>query len=402
MSIITSAPERGAIRTLILACGVFLASGTMLASVGPCLPFLSGRTGQDLASLSWVFTAFSGGVVLMQVGFGPASDRLGLRGVLAAGMALMGGGMLWVTLATSLLALLAAAGLAGVGFGGIIAAGNLLVAHMFEARSATALNGVNVFFGVGAIVGPVIVGQAGDRLGLPQVALWAGSALILILAPLVLWLAGSPEQGGQGGQGGAGEGGGRKTASPVWILGLLLLIYTGTEVGFGGWVTVYMQQSAGMALADATLVASAFWLALTGGRMLGAALGMRFTARVLLLVALSGLTAGALLLALSVGAPGRSLAGALLLGLACGPVFPTVIAVITTTARGDSRAAGLALGIGNSGGLVLPALFGLLLVRFSPQAMISVVLACSLAMLATGVVALRDASPKPRSVLDGR
>ncbi|MBX0330718.1 MFS transporter [Oscillochloris sp. ZM17-4] len=389
----TGAPAQGAIRTLALACGVFLASGTMLASVGPCLPFLAQRAGQELASLSWIFTAFSGGVVVMQVGFGPAADRMGLRGVLAAGMALMGGGMLGLTLATSLAVMLAAAGVAGVGFGGVIAAGNVLVARMFEARSATALNGANVFFGVGAIIGPVIVGQAGERLGLPQAALWAGSALILALAPLVLWLAGSPPAGGHGG---ADEAGGPKMASPVWMLGLLLLIYTGTEVGFGGWVTVYMQRSAGMALADATLMASAFWLALTGGRVLGAALGMQASARGLLLAALAGLAAGALMLALSVGAPGRSLAGVLLLGLACGPVFPTVLALITTAARGDSRAAGLAIGLGNSGGLVLPALLGLLLASYGPQAMISVVLACALAMLATGAVALRGTGGAPR------
>ncbi len=390
MSTEMDTPGPSAVRSLILACGVFLASGTMLASLGPCLPFLAGRTGEDLASLSWVFTALSAGVVLMQLGFGPASDRLGLRGVLALGMALMGGGMLAVTLATSLPALLAAAGLAGVGFGGVIAAGNLLVARMFEARSATALNGANVFFGVGSIIGPLIVGQAGARLGLPQAALWAGGALIVALAPLVLWLAGSPGPASRPRPGPAGE---LPPAAPVWLLGVLLLIYTGTEVGFGGWVTIYMQRSAGLTLADAALVASAFWLALTGGRVLGAALGMRFTARGLLLTALAGLAAGALLMALSLGAPARSLAGALLMGLSCGPVFPTLIAVITTAARGSSGAAGLALGLGNSGGLVLPALFGLLLASYGPPAMIGVVLACALAMLVTGALAMPRPTP---------
>jgi fucose permease len=256
---------------------------------------------------------------------------------------------------------------------------------MFMERSATALNGANVFFGVGAILGPVIVGQADERLGMPQSALWLGSAMILALAPLVLWLAGAPDPVGPAD---AGAPSGPRRAATAWLLGILLLIYTGTEVGFAGWVTIYMQRSAGLSIAEATLVASAFWLALTAGRMLGAALGMRVTARALLLTSLAGLLAGAALLALSVGAPGPSLAGAILLGLSCGPVFPTALSVITMAARGDGGAAGLALGLGNCGGLVLPALFGLLLASYGPPAMIGVVLACALVMLALGTFTL--------------
>jgi fucose permease len=373
-------------RTLILTCCVFLASGTMLASVGPSLPFLARQTEQELATLSWVFTAFSAGVVLAQTVFGRATRRYGLRLVIVAGMAVMGGGMLWTTLATSLTALLSISALAGFGFGGVIAGGNVLVANLFAERSATALNGVNVFFGVGAILGPVIVGQADERLGMPQAALWIGSALILALAPLMLWLAGAP-------QAPSAEEAHAPAVAPLrataWLLGILMLIYTGTEVGFAGWVTVYMQRSAGMGIAEATLVASAFWLALTAGRVIGAALGMRVTARALLLTSLAGLLAGAALLALSVGAPGPSLAGALLLGLSCGPVFPTALSVVTMAARGDGGAAGLALGLGNCGGLVLPALFGLLLASYGPPAMIGVVLACAMVMLALGAFTLR-------------
>jgi MFS transporter, FHS family, L-fucose permease len=386
--------RRGEMWTLALVCGAFLGAGTALASLGPSLPWLAQRTGQELASLSWLFTALSGGVVLMQMGLGPASSRLGLRGVLAMGMAVMGCAMLGTTLAPNLATLVAAIGLAGVGFGGVLGAGNILVARTFEQHSATALNGVNIFFGLGAILGPAIVGQAEARLGLPQVAMWIGCALTIALAPLVPWLATAPPTPAHAGRGATGE---RVRAWPVWALGLLLLIYTGTEVGFSGWVTVYMQRSAGMALAEATLVASGFWLALSGGRILGAALGMRLTARSLLLVALAGLVSGAALLALSVGAVDRSLAGAMLFGMACGPVFPTVVALITTLSRGNSGLAGLALGLGNSGGLVLPALIGLLLTSYGPPVMVGVVLACTLSMLGLGALALQsgEASPRP-------
>lgn len=385
-------------RTLLLVCGVFLAAGTLLASVGPSLPFLAERAGQELATLSWLFTAFSGGVVVAQLGVGRASDRFGLRAVLGGGMAIMGAAYLGVSAATGLAAILSAAALAGLGFGGVITAGNVLVARIFADHSATALNGANVFFGLGSILGPVVAGQAGARLGLPQAGLWLGGGLMLALTPFILWLAGSPGAPGRAG----GEVGPAESPASIWPLGVLLLIYTGTEVGFGGWVTVYMTRSAGLSLADAALVAAGFWMALTGGRVLGAALGLRITPRALLLVSLAGMLAGAALMALGVGDYWRSLAGALLLGLSCGPVFPTALAVITTAARGSNRAAGLALGLGNCGGLILPALFGLLLASYGPPAMIGVVLACTAAMLAlSGVIltpteGVRVAAPPSR------
>src|SRR5262249_36169629 len=105
-----SAYDRSAARrhTLMLACGVFLAAGISLASLGPLLPFLARHVEGDIAALGWLFTALSGGVMVAQFGVGRASDRFGQRPVLAAGMLLMGGGAIGVTLGQSLAAVLAA------------------------------------------------------------------------------------------------------------------------------------------------------------------------------------------------------------------------------------------------------------------------------------------------------
>src|SRR5262245_13872625 len=148
-------------RTLILACGVFLAAGICLASLGPLLPYLSTHLGRDIASLGWIFTALSSGVMLAQFGVGFASDRFGQRPVLAVGMLSMGSGMFGVTLSQTLATLLAAAIVAGLGFGVVITAGNLLIARLFPTRGAAALNGMNFFFGLGSVLGPIVVGQAG-------------------------------------------------------------------------------------------------------------------------------------------------------------------------------------------------------------------------------------------------
>jgi fucose permease len=306
-------------------------------------------------------------------------------------MALMSGAILMASLAGSLVALLAATFLAGFGFGWALAAGNVLVSSLFTKHRATALNGVNVFFGVGAIIGPAIVGLMGSRLGLPQAALWLGGGLMLALVPLVLWFAGSPTLSKPAAEDVAPP----RRQMAALLIGLMLLLYTGIEVGFAGWVTVYMAQSTALAISEAALVASGFWLALTSGRMLGAALGMRLTAQTLLMASLIGLLSGVGLLVLSVGSYWPSLAGVLLLGFACGPVFPTSLALITAAAQGGNGAAGLALGLGNSGGLVLPALLGLTLARYGPSAMVGTLLACALVMIVLGTLALRDVGAPP-------
>src|SRR5262245_53577594 len=142
-------PDVAPRRTLILACGVFLAAGIILASLGPLLPYLAMHVGRDIAALGWLFTALSTGVMLAQFGVGRAGDRCGQRPVLIAGMLLMGSGAFAVTVGHNLAALLAAAIVTGIGFGTILTAGNLLIARLFPTRSVAALNGTALFFGAG-------------------------------------------------------------------------------------------------------------------------------------------------------------------------------------------------------------------------------------------------------------
>lgn len=370
--------RRATRRTLALVCAVFLAAGVALSGVGPALPLLALQIEQDIAVLGALFTAISLGIILTQFGAGWASTRFGQRLVLAAGMLLMGSGGVGVTFGRNLATVLAGALLLGIGFGGILAAGNLLIGQLFSNRSAAALNGVNVFFGVGSMLGPAIAGLTGARLGMPQIAVWVGAGLLLVLVPIVVNFATQPatpiikQQANDQPQQ-------RDTA---WILAVLLLIYIGTEVGFSGWLTVYMITGSSMAPASAALILSGFWLALTLGRVLGTALGMRLTSAQLLMISLLGILIGALLLVLGSGDRAISIIGVLWLGLSCGPVFPTALAIVATTARNSAATTSFVLAIGNGGGLIVPALMGFLLASYGPSAAAGLVLVAALTMLA--------------------
>jgi fucose permease len=340
---------------------VFFAAGLTIAAIGPSLPALAAHSGADVAALGGLFTAFSGGVIIAQFAIVRASGRFGQRASLAASMLLMGAGALTIATAGALWLLLAAALLAGAGFGGVLAVGNTLVAQLFPERRAAALNAINLFFGVGSIVGPALAGVAGARLGTPQAALWAGAALVAALSLSVLRVATARTQAHASRPGGLGGG---QPARP-WLLSLLLSVYVGSEVGLGAWLTLYMITSVALAAPQAALVVSMFWLALTSGRTLAAMLGGRLSAQGLLMLCLAGLLLGAGLLAAGVGNLALTLAGVALFGLSCGPVFPTVIAMVSAGPQGDALTS-RALALGNSGGLLLPALIGLLLTRSGP------------------------------------
>jgi MFS transporter, FHS family, L-fucose permease len=382
----TSWFSSAAYRTAMLTCAIFFVCGLTVAAIGPSLPVLATRLSVDVAALGGLFTSFSVGVIAAQAGVVGASRRFGQRGTLAASMLLMAAGSITIAQGGSLLALFAAALVGGAGFGGVLATGNTLIAQLFPARSAAALNGINLFFGIGSIVGPSLAAVTDTRLGMPQLVLWIGALGLAVLFPLVLSAVAARASAAKPGAAVAQA----ESSERVWLLGVLLLVYIGTEIGFGAWLTLYMVISAGMDVASAALVVSSFWLALTSGRALAAVFGARISTWSLLRLCLAGLLLGAVLLAFGIGNVGLTLAGVLIFGLSCGPVFPTVLALVASSAGGGA-ATSRALALGNAGGLLVPALIGLLLTRAGAPAVVGLLIVATLLMIGLGTAALRPA-----------
>jgi fucose permease len=374
--------------TLVLACGTFLAAGMILSGLGPILPYLAERSGREVAALGGMFSTLSLGVMAVQALIGWLNARLGMRSTLAVGMAVLAAGALMISWGVTLLWLLVGAGITGVGFGIVLAAGNGLIATLFASRSAAALNGVNVFFGVGSLLGPVVAGVGLQMIGTPQTTLWLGALLLVLLGVGVLAFAAEPPA--QAAQAPRESSGVREPR--LWLLGVLLLLYTGTEVGLGGWITVFMQTGVGFDLTSAALVTSGFWLALTLGRVTGAVIGVRVRPMMLLLGALLGVAAGALLLVLGGDNSFFAVVAVLVLGFACGPTFPTILALATQGRTGT----GIVLGVGNGGGLIIPALLGFVLTNVGTTAMAGLVLGNALLMLALWTLVRRTSQPMQR------
>src|SRR5215212_5404369 len=272
--------------TMAASCMSFFALGMLTAALGPALPELAANALSALTTIGAIFTALFLGGFITQMLAGPLNDRIGQRPVLLAGVGLLVAGICGIAVSHALPLTLACALVAGLGHGAIDVSTNVLIAEVFAARSASALNLLNVFFGIGAVAGPAIAGLTLRFWGTALPALWLGAGLMLLQAPFVLRLASAPVATHHDDL--AVPGVALLRSALLWAFGGLLLLYVGTETGMGGWTATYMERTTTVGAAAAALVTSGFWLALTGGRVAGALIGARVAAGMLLRLSLIG------------------------------------------------------------------------------------------------------------------
>ena len=364
---------------MVVACAIFFAYGLLTSGIGPALPELATRTASSLADLGGMFTALFFGALITQLITGPITDRTGQRLAMLVGLLLIGVGAFGATWSHILLLTFACTVLTGIGAGIMIVTTNLLAAQLFPERSTSMLNLANVFYGIGAVLGPALAGQSLRLFGTALAPMWGGAALMLLLALPSMRL---PDARSVQDETVAAHAGPVWRGATLWMIGAFVLLYVGTETGIGGWATAYMERTTAQGVATAALTASAFWLALTGGRVIGIFAGMRLAPTRLLTVCVVVALGGALLLQASIGNALLSMAATMIIGLALGPVYPTALAITTGTfRRGTGTATSIVMALGSIGGMIVPWLLLVLLER-GPAFSTLLIVAGIVAMLA--------------------
>lgn len=375
---------RGRRVALSLFCYTFVATGLVVAALGPALPELARQTQRPLAQMGAIFVALFGGGLVAQLASGAIADRFGRRVILVTASALFGGGALAMSLSTQLSVMLVFATIFGLGYGGLSLSVNVLSSELTPHRRASTVNLVNVFFGLGAIAGPLFSGLALEWWGTPRPALQTGAVLALLVAPIAAFVAlptvhHRPSDDGpddlDSGAGAAANAHATATAVSaartneaarstafVWASAVLLLLYAGTESAVGSWMPVYLRRTTTLDPAQAATITSAFWASLCAGRVLAVIIGLRLSAERLLTGSFVAALVGAALLLAGHGTVAITVFALCVLGLAFGPLYPTVMAVVTAAYPQKAGAAASLLGAGASiGGMILPAAHGVLL-----------------------------------------
>lgn len=347
---------------LAILCGVFFAAGFGMAAIGPVVPELSARTGASLVALGWLSIAIFLGSLAAQFIAGRASDRFGRRLVLAIGLVLLAAMLSIIGLAPRLAVILTAAAIYGIGYGSFSLSGNVMASELAPEKRASAVNLVNMAFGLGAVVGPLVVSVLIDRFDRALPALWIGAGLLVLSAVAALVALPARLPAARTAQA-AGPAGRASLRDPMlFAIGVLLLLYVGSEMSAGLWASEYLQRSAGMDAAGGAAATSLFWALLTAGRVAAVLVGMRVSADRMLTASVWIAFAGSALLWLAHGSATASVVAFAVMGFGYGPIYPTGIAVITSRFPHAAGTATSQMGIlAASGGGLLPRLQSLVL-----------------------------------------
>jgi fucose permease len=352
----------------VLACvGLLLIgwSGLLVPSLIRSIEADFGQTDAGIGILYFVNAvayatgSFSGGML---------TERFGRRRLLALATLLLGLGTAVLGLSPSWLPVLLATIPGGFGSGAIDGGMNGLVLDLYPSARGRALNTLHLFFSVGALTSPLIVGRLVEA-GVPWQAVALGTALATI--PIaVLWATIRLPHGRRPASDatGARQAGRLAVRWPLVALALAIACYVASEVGVSNWLIRFLE-TAPLVLATTSL--SLFWGGLALGRLVSARISDRFDH--LRYAAISALVAGLATVA-AVMAPSVELQIALftLAGFASGPVFPLIIAI--GGERHPDRAAavsGLLTASAVVGGLIYPPVMGFLSVNVGlPLAMV--------------------------------
>jgi fucose permease len=350
---------------LILSYLTYLLFGAFTAAVGPVLGELADRTSSTLATIGGVVTLLFVGAIIAQVLAGPITDRFGHKVVLVASMLIMAAGILAFTNARPLPWMLGLALFTGLGQGGVDMGANLVVADAAPGKSTSALNLLHFFFGLGAFIGPALVGLAIVMTGSGLIIHWLIAALFVLLAfAIAALLRGTAHTSEAGARIEEVRSDGFKIyLSPLlWLMAMLLLVYVGVEISLGSWISAYMRLSTGALPQVGAWVTSAYWAALALGRLAGAAVSARLSRMQLLTVALGGSLLGGIGLFLSRGVILPTVLSLAWIAFSYATVYPTTVALGNAVfARDRGKAISVMIALGSAGAAIFPFFAGGLL-----------------------------------------
>ncbi|WP_214413069.1 MFS transporter [Sphaerisporangium fuscum] len=337
--------SRGAV---VSSCAGFVLIGALQALYGPAISAFRGNFGLSPSGAGLALSAHFVGGVLGVLLFQRIHRTIGNRRMIGASYLLMAVGAAGFALAPWWSVALPAALVTGLGFGGIDYGLNQLFSIGFGARSTAMLNVLNAQFGVGAILGPALVGLLGpERYGL----IFGGFAVLS--AALLLTLRGVGEGQEDLARAGSGDGSGTGIRRAWGLLAAFLVLYVlhvGVESGVGGWEPTHLE-TAGYSARAAASATAVYWLMMTVGRLVAAPLSLRWSAPAIVIGGLAGMLA-CLLLALVPALAPYAYAG---VGLFIAPIFPTGLPWLTRLLPGTS---GYIVAASMIGGVAVPPVTG--------------------------------------------
>ena len=356
----------------------FVALGLTTGSLGPTLTSLAEQTHVGLRAISYVFTARSVGYLLGSVRGGKLFDRRAGNPLIAAMLLMMAITMTLVPLTSRLWLLLLVMLMLGAAEAGLDVGANTLLGWVHGNRIAPFMNAMHSFFGVGALLAPIVVAQTAV-LSYPTSRSYFVLALLLLPAAAFTLYLPSPIATTPKNHDGPATTNGRL----VFLIALFLFLYVGAEVGFAGWIVTYAIKLKLSGDTTATYLASLFWGSLTLGRILTIPAAARFKSRTILVNSLAGCFLSLSVLWLLHDSFSATLVGTTGLGLSMASIFPTILSFAGNQMKMSGRVTGWFVFGASAGSMLIPLGIGQAFQVVGPRV---VILVTSVTLLVAGGV----------------
>jgi FHS family Na+ dependent glucose MFS transporter 1 len=267
--------------------------------------------------------------------------------------------------------------------------GNTLLVWVHQEKVGPFMNGLHFFFGVGAFLSPLIIAWAMPQDGAILRAYWT---LALLQLPAALWLLRLPSPSGQAAF--AAASGERLNGRLVALIVLFFFVYTGAEVAFGGWIYSYAVGLRVGSHAVAAYLTSAFWGALTIGRLLAVPVALRLPPHSVLLADCVGCLVSLAILLLGSQSLAATFVGTCGVGLSMASIFPAALSLAQGRMRITGRVTGWFFVGASGGGMTLPWLIGQFFEAVGPRAtMVILFIDMAAATMILAVLTFQSAKP---------
>jgi FHS family Na+ dependent glucose MFS transporter 1 len=304
-------------------------------------------------------------------------DRTRGHPIIAASLFIMSAVLLLVPFLPLLWILAALLFLLGIAEGWLDVGGNTLLVWVHGEKVGPYMNGLHFFFGLGALLAPVIVARTVQMSGDIDWAYWTLAIIVFPISMLFVALR-SPEIRKSVHLHESGE----SNRVLVVLISLFFFLHVGSELSFGGWIYSYALHMDIAREAGAAYLTSAFWGSLTLGRLLGVPVSMKLKPRSMLLIDLCGALIACVVLLLGSRSQAAVWAGSILMGLSIASLFPTSINFAERNMHISGKVTSFFLVGSSVGSMFFPWVIGQFFESFGPIIMVLIILAALLSALA--------------------
>ncbi len=347
---------------LLLIYLAFISLGLPDSLLGSAWPVMYGAFEVPLSYAGFVTMIISGGTICSSLLSERLTKRLGVNIVTVFSVFLTAAALFGFSTAGAFWMLCAWAVPYGLGAGAIDAALNNYVALHYNSKH---MSWLHCFWGIGTIISPYVMSYALTtsvwRNGYRMVSFVQFGIAVVLLVTLPIWKVNRSKEK----QEEAAEVVGIRSALRIKGVPQLLLgffSYCALESTLILWASSYLVEAKGITAQRAAAFAALFCIGITAGRFLAGFVTERLGDYKMICIGAGILLAGCIFLLVPVQAEGLALAGLVVAGVGCAPVYPSIIhATPSNFGEKNSQAIiGIQMASAYLGSTFMPPLFGLI------------------------------------------